>query len=664
MADPSKGLVRLLLRAALAAALGWALPAYAPPPAAAQLSSTDSLTVTLAPRDIWPPSSVTDLTALAGAEGQILLQWTAPDANDYALGFRSSATAYNIRVATFSVASVGGSTLTWWNLANDIQALPLPAVSVTPPTPGMPGTAESQLLSRLEPGVTYFAMVQSVDNVGLQSNGDTQANGGTQAQGLVFDARPPTPPDLAVLQTGKSTFTVTFTSVSVYDLDFYRLYIDSTTPYDFANAFTVTRDTPTATATITLVVGGLSTGTYHFRLVSVDKGTPSYAGWALESSTSATVIIDLVPLVLRPQSPFGVKLTTAGFTTTLRWMPVTRYANGIGFADPNNPTVDELTGYQVLRATTPVKAVWENPEIPGDLAGKVLVGTTTLSYTDLGSGAQYYYRVKAFNDTGSSRGSVVRAAGSQSAWVVAPDDQSALEILSGSVAPIEGVHPAAGAPDPMTAYLVEASSRPQDIGGRVLRSIDFGAWQGGLLPMTNMTLSGMGWLRMHYDLGASGSVTAQGFEPLAGVANTPENMSVYWYNGARWVQLYGKLDKAAQQLLIETLYTGTYQLRSVERPLAFNFNQAGVSNRLVTPNGDGKNDTVVFTYDNPRDSEVVVRLLDMRGKQVVGSLPAGPVSNSKQWDGTAGGRAVPGGVYIYQIEGEGKTFTGTIVIIR
>ncbi len=109
---------------------------------------------------------------------------------------------------------------------------------------------------------------------------------------------------------------------------------------------------------------------------------------------------------------------------------------------------------------------------------------------------------------------------------------------------------------------------------------------------------------------------------------------------------------------------GQYQLRSVERPLAFNFNQAGVSNRLVTPNGDGKNDTVVFTYDNPRDSEVRVRLLDIRGKEVVGSLPAGPVSNSKQWDGTAGGRAVPGGVYIYQVEGEGRTFTGTIVIIR
>jgi hypothetical protein len=40
------------------------------------------------------------------------------------------------------------------------------------------------------------------------------------------------------------------------------------------------------------------------------------------------------------------------------------------------------------------------------------------------------------------------------------------------------------------------------------------------------------------------------------------------------------------------------------------------------------------------------------------------VQNSLQWDGTAGGRAIPGGVYIYQLEGEGQSFTGTIVILK
>ena len=57
-------------------------------------------------------------------------------------------------------------------------------------------------------------------------------------------------------------------------------------------------------------------------------------------------------------------------------------------------------------------------------------------------------------------------------------------------------------------------------------------------------------------------------------------------------------------------------------------------------------------------------LLDLRGKLVVSDLPPGPVSNSNIWDGTAGGRTVPGGIYIYQVESEGRVYGGTIVIIR
>ena len=40
------------------------------------------------------------------------------------------------------------------------------------------------------------------------------------------------------------------------------------------------------------------------------------------------------------------------------------------------------------------------------------------------------------------------------------------------------------------------------------------------------------------------------------------------------------------------------------------------------------------------------------------------MQNSLTWNGTAGGRSVPGGVYVYQLEGEGQNFTGTIVILK
>ena len=46
-------------------------------------------------------------------------------------------------------------------------------------------------------------------------------------------------------------------------------------------------------------------------------------------------------------------------------------------------------------------------------------------------------------------------------------------------------------------------------------------------------------------------------------------------------------------------------------------------------------------------------------KEKMEQLPAG-----RMWDGKAGGRAVDGGVYVYQIRAEGRAFNGTLVVIR
>jgi gliding motility-associated-like protein len=128
--------------------------------------------------------------------------------------------------------------------------------------------------------------------------------------------------------------------------------------------------------------------------------------------------------------------------------------------------------------------------------------------------------------------------------------------------------------------------------------------------------------------------------------------------------MYGKLDQSDHTLNLDTKYLGIYQLRFVERSTSFSFDQAGVSNRFITPNGDGKNDTVVFSYDNPRDASVRVRILDVRGRVVAPELPQGPISNSRVWDARSGGAIVPSGVYLYQIDAEGHTYSGSIVILK
>ncbi|MEQ1918987.1 MAG: hypothetical protein ABL955_07290, partial [Elusimicrobiota bacterium] len=76
-----------------------AVPLLAGP---ARAAASDSLTVTIVPKDVWPPAPVTDLTVTPGAEGQALLSWTAPDSNGNAFAQLTPAAGYQIRIASFS----------------------------------------------------------------------------------------------------------------------------------------------------------------------------------------------------------------------------------------------------------------------------------------------------------------------------------------------------------------------------------------------------------------------------------------------------------------------------------------------------------------------------------------------------------------------------------
>lgn len=101
------------------------------------------------------------------------------------------------------------------------------------------------------------------------------------------------------------------------------------------------------------------------------------------------------------------------------------------------------------------------------------------------------------------------------------------------------------------------------------------------------------------------------------------------------------------------------------------FNFTGVSNRFITPNGDGKNDNVAFTFNNPRDSAGTIQIQDLRGHKVTAipinpgdTCASNPTVGCEYWDGRAGGVIVPTGVYIYVISIESTIFSGTVVVIR
>ncbi len=92
---------------------------------------------------------------------------------------------------------------------------------------------------------------------------------------------------------------------------------------------------------------------------------------------------------------------------------------------------------------------------------------------------------------------------------------------------------------------------------------------------------------------------------------------------------------------------------------------ASVYPRIITPNGDSHNDKARFEFDNPEDLPVSGQVFDLSGARVATLSSGTPTAAATilLWDGKdVDGQTVAGGIYIYQIEFQGKHATGTVVV--
>lgn len=96
-------------------------------------------------------------------------------------------------------------------------------------------------------------------------------------------------------------------------------------------------------------------------------------------------------------------------------------------------------------------------------------------------------------------------------------------------------------------------------------------------------------------------------------------------------------------------------------PAGFAF--SGVTNRLITPNGDGKNDAATFTYSNPQDASGEVRIYDPRGR-LLRTIAIDPGVASVSWDAKSDGQVVRSGVYVYVVLIEKRAFSGALVVVK
>lgn len=186
----------------------------------------------------------------------------------------------------------------------------------------------------------------------------------------------------------------------------------------------------------------------------------------------------------------------------------------------------------------------------------------------------------------------------------------------------------------------------------------------------NLTFSGPG-AAANADFAMSRPNMNVTLQYAANAGANASNIGVLWWNGSAWVKLGidpSNVDETLRTVRFDTGLPGIYQVRFYQKADGLSLDRAAVFPRVFSPNGDDVNDRVFFALDNPKGSSFTGKILDLSGGWVADLQAAGagaPSPDALAWDGRdKTGHIVPAGVYIYKIEGEGRTFTGTVVVAQ
>jgi hypothetical protein len=287
--------LRILLAGVLGLQVSFAF--WSPPPV--QASTTDTIRVGVRPVSNAPPGAVTDLLASANPviQGQISLSWTAPQGNAGGVPIANQTVAsYTVRYATFSVASLGNNTTSWWNDPG------VSSMSLSPPgyTPQSPGSLEGTTLTGLTPGVTYYFALKSTSQSGVISSIDTEA-ATPGAQAAAFSTILAVSPPSSFSGTALSPTSIQWNWSLVAGATAYSVY-------DNSNVLLQTLSSPTTFWTEI----GLSTSTAYTRQIrSANASGPSSSSTFAGRATLAVVPTSLAVTGVTSASSLNARSTVS-----------------------------------------------------------------------------------------------------------------------------------------------------------------------------------------------------------------------------------------------------------------------------------------------------------------------------------------------------------------
>jgi len=588
----------------------YAISAVDQPPLVLESPLSEVVTIWVVLGDTTAPAAVTDLRASSGSgEGEIDLVWTEP--GDDGTEGTIIGGCYRIQYSTDPAFD--------WNGPETFSYEWSPAQIV-------PGEESMSTRGELEPGTTYYFRIWTRDEAFNWSEG--LSNGATAwAQVVVADY--PAAPTGLVAKAGNRKVTLTWTANTEPDMKLYWVYRSTTSgSYDVALA-TVTHPT------IRYVDGGLTNEvTYYYVLKAVDEAG-NYSDDSDEVSARPR---------LGPREPIGVKgtLVDGGKYIKIQWKAVTRNEDGSPCTDLEEYGIyrsSSLEGFSVDATTT--------------VPQSVLTWNETKDITD----KTYYYKVRAVATNGESEDSMIIMVQDEKVNVIALAEDMQAKIII---------------PEELTDILYEESNSygddlnikvEEEEADKAISCYKFTAFK-GYDKETLEEIKSFSFAKPKASVSLFYEVNNQGLVKATSIkaSQAGRNLALFWFNGIEWVKLGARTDTDEQVLWIRTKKLGRYKIKEAFAATEFTLNK--VYPRIFTPNNDGLNDVVNFEYANPNEKGVVCRIFDIRGA-LVRQLDIGQTETSFTWDGKdEKGKVAPSGVYIYQLEGEGKVINGTVILAK